>query len=262
VPALATATVGSGPPLVTLHASGLSSAQFSKLTALARDRFTVHGADLLGVGKTPMSASGTYALADEVDALLALLASLGEPAFVFGHSFGGLVAVEAALREPRRFRALALFEPVLLVLAMRAGSEEARAQCARVDEAARLDTSGGLEPWLERFIDWWNGPGFYRAMPESQRAQFLATAHQAHRQAGVVPASTVTEERLAGLDVPALFLVSERSPTAARESSRIAARAMPCAELAVIEGAGHMGPLTHAAEVNAIVLRFFQARRS
>jgi len=257
--ALAATPVGSGPPLVTLHASGMSSRQFGKLTVEAQGRFTVYGADLLGVGKTPMPADRPYSLAAEVDALLALLASIGEPAFVFGHSFGGLVAVEAALREPERFRALALFEPVIVVLAARSGSEEARAQCARVEEAKQLDTTGGLEPWLEWFIDWWNGPGFYRTLPEQARAQFLATAHEAHRQAGVVMTSTVSEEQLRGLAVPTLLVTGESSPTAARESAQIAQRAMPRAQLVSIRGAGHMGPLTHAPEVNRAVLELFGA---
>jgi pimeloyl-ACP methyl ester carboxylesterase len=257
--ALAATAVGSGAPLVTLHASGMSSRQFGKLAAEAQASFTVHGADLLGVGRTPMPEERPYSLEAETDALLALLASLGEPAFVFGHSFGGLVALEAALREPARVRALALFEPVIMVLAERSGSERARAEIARIEEATTLDVRQGLEPWLEWFIDWWNGPGFYRGLPEPARAQFLATAHEAHRQAGVVMTSTVSEARLRELSVPTLFLTGETSPAAARESASLAQRFMPRASLVTVRGAGHMGPLTHAAAVNAEVLRFFRS---
>lgn len=215
--------------------------------------------DLLGVGATAMPVDRAYSLEAEVDGLLALLASVDEPAFVFGHSFGGLVAIEAALRAPERFRALALFEPVVVVLADRDGSDAAKAEVEKIGELMKTLVDDGYARWMELFIDWWNGPWFFRSLPDAQKAQQLATAHEAWRQAGVVMQSTVTTEKLSGLDVRTLFLTGTTSPTSARESARIAADAMPRASLDIIEGAGHMAPLTHGPTVNAKVLAHFES---
>lgn len=257
--ALVAEPVGSGPAVIALHASGMSSRQFARFTKDAGGRYTVYAADLLGVGRTPLE--GAYSLAREADALLSLARSLPEPPRVFAHSYGGLVAMEALLREPSAFRAMALFEPVVVVLAMRHGSDEAKEQRARIETLMREDVSGGdYSRWIEGFIDWWNGAGFYRSLPAAAQAQYLSTAAEAHRQATEVPRSTVTVEALAKVTVPALFLTGESSPTAARESAAIAARAMPNGSIERIPGAGHMAPLTHASAVNAAVLRFFDAR--
>jgi pimeloyl-ACP methyl ester carboxylesterase len=257
-PPLAAASIGRGPPLVALHASGMSSRQYARLVRDGMSRFCVHAADLLGAGDTPLPA-GPYSLDAEVDALRALLDGLGEPAFVFGHSYGGLVAIETALRAPALVRALVLYEPVIFGLALREGSDEARAQIARIDEGMSVPVDGDYARWIEFFIDWWNGPGFFRALPAATQAQYLATAAQAHRQASAVSSNTVTREALSGLSVPTLLLTGVHSPRSARESAAIAADALPRGALRRIEGAGHMGPLTHAVAVNAEVFAFFDA---
>lgn len=249
---------GVGPPLVLLHASGMSSAQFGRLRREAATSFTVTTPDLLGVGATPMP-EGPYTLQREVDALLALLDTLPAPARVVGHSFGGLVAVEAALRAPTRFAALALYEPVIVVLAAHGGSDAAKAEVARIADLMTIPVDDGGALWVEQFIDWWNGPGFFARMPPAAQKPQLATALQAHRQAGVVGEASFSADDLRRLAVPTLFLIGETSPTAARESARLAAAAMPSARVDVVTGAGHMGPLTHAAAVNERLLQFLRS---
>ena len=250
---------GSGPPLVALHASGMSSRQFARFTRDASDRFRVHAADLLGVGRTPMPR-GPYALEGEVQALLALLRSLDAPAFIYAHSYGGLVALEAAVRAPERVRALALFEPVLFRLLHGCGDAEAEDQLRALDGFMDGLRGAGMSVWIEQFIDWWNGPGFYRTLPAPTQAQYLGTAPEAARQAGAVRESGLSLGALRSFDVPTLFFSAERSPTAARRCVALAAAAMPRATLRDLAGAGHMAPLTHPAVVHPAVLGFFDAQ--
>lgn len=249
---------GSGPSIITLHASGMSSRQWARFVRDASPRYRVFSADLLGVGRTALG-DAPYSLAREADALLALIDRMDAPVSLFAHSFGGLVAMEAALRAPSKIRSMALFEPVIVVLAREAGSPEARAQIAAINTLMARDVTDGYGHWLEGFIDWWNGPGFFQSLPSPARDQYLSTAHEAYRQAGVVPTSTLTVEALQSLQIPTLFLTGTTSPSAARESAQIAADAMPQARLERVEGAGHMAPLTHGSIVNSAVLAFFDA---
>lgn len=255
------AAASSSPPLLLLHASGMSSAQFARLRRVASEAgYDVSAPDLLGVGATPPVSS--YSLAAEVDAVVEQLRRQAAPSHVFGHSFGGLVALEAALRIPDRVASLCVYEPVIVVLAGRQGSARARAEVAAIDDLMQLPVDDGGRVWVERFIDWWNGPGFFAGLPGPAQAPHLASALASHRQAGVVRDATVTVENLAALAVPTLFLTGETSPTSARESAGIAAAAMPNARVEVIPGAGHMGPLTHGPAVNAATLAFFEQWRA
>jgi pimeloyl-ACP methyl ester carboxylesterase len=261
-PALVATTMGSGPPIVTLHSSGLSGRQFSRFAAEQKERATIYCPDLLGVGQTPLPAAPPFSLALEVDAVVGLLQTVatthGRPARVFGHSWGGLVALEAAVRAPQLVGCLAVYEPVIVGLAARDGSAEAKAQVARIADIMQIpiDDDGGRR-WVEAFVDWWNEPGFFARMPEAQRQQHVDTARQSWREASCVSQMTLSTTSLATLTVPTLFLVGETSPTSARESARIAAGAMPHAQLEVVTGAGHMGPLTHGPMVNGRVAAFF-----
>lgn len=64
-------------------------------------------------GRAPSGPLGDgYSLRTEIDDLHHVLDSLGEPAVLFGHSYGGLVAQEAAT-ERNDVRALVLYEPVV-----------------------------------------------------------------------------------------------------------------------------------------------------
>jgi pimeloyl-ACP methyl ester carboxylesterase len=251
--------VGAGPSIITLHASGLSSRQWARFVRDASARYRVLCADLLGVGRTSLG-DAPYSLSREVDALLALIDRLDDgPVSLLAHSFGGLVAMEAALRAPSKIKSMALFEPVIVALAREAGSPEACAQLDAIRTLMARDVTHGYDHWLEGFIDWWNGPGFFRSLPAPTREQYRSTAHEAYRQAAVVPTSTITLEALKQLPIRTLFLTGTTSPEAARESVQLAVDVMPHAQLERIEGAGHMGPLTHASVVNSVVLRFFDA---
>jgi pimeloyl-ACP methyl ester carboxylesterase len=51
----------------------------------------------------------------EVDDVLAVARTLGEPCLLVGHSSGGVVALEAAVRDPEAFAGLALYEPPVVI---------------------------------------------------------------------------------------------------------------------------------------------------
>jgi len=52
-----------------------------------------------------------------------------------------------------------------------------------------------------------------------------------------------------------LIMRGERAPAPTRLIAELLATLIPTARLVVIGGAGHMGPLTHAAAVNAAIAR-------
>ncbi|MGH9748316.1 MAG: alpha/beta fold hydrolase [Candidatus Polarisedimenticolia bacterium] len=102
---------GEGPDLVLVHGLGANHAfwRLDVLLPLAR-RFRVTVYDLRGHGYSGMPSSG-YTSADLAGDLVGLLDHLGiERAPVAGHSFGGVVALHAALRNPERVAGLALID--------------------------------------------------------------------------------------------------------------------------------------------------------
>jgi pimeloyl-ACP methyl ester carboxylesterase len=55
------------------------------------------------------------------------------------------------------------------------------------------------------------------------------------------------------LNCPALVLCGEHAPTPSRLIAEALPELLPVSRLTVVAGAGHMGPLTHAAEVSRLI---------
>jgi len=57
------------------------------------------------------------------------------------------------------------------------------------------------------------------------------------------------------LDFPVLILRGEHAPPPTRVIAESLSRLLPASRLLTVEGAGHMGPLTHPPEVAALIVR-------
>jgi pimeloyl-ACP methyl ester carboxylesterase len=246
-----------GPaPVVAFHSGGLSSRQWGKLAQAFAPRHRFLAPDFLSCGGSSpwveREGGPAYHYSIEVDLACALLDSLGGPVHLVGHSFGGLVALRAALRSPGRVLSLGLFEPVAFgLLAEEDGSveRESRRQLSALDGA-----EAGSEAWLQRFIDWWQGEGAWSQLPAPAKAQFLAVGRKLSLEVTTLRADRLTRQELRPLAAPALILRSERSPEAARHTCALLAEALPSGRLVQLDGAGHLAPVTHAEQVNGLLL--------
>jgi pimeloyl-ACP methyl ester carboxylesterase len=109
-PLVALARPGRGRPIVVVH--GMMADAYGWRDVVER---LVPERPALVVnrrGRRPSAPTGgSYSVATEVDDLLGWLAVLDEPVDLVGHSFGGLIAVEA-VRRGASARSMVLYEPV------------------------------------------------------------------------------------------------------------------------------------------------------
>lgn len=96
------------PPILLLHALGLNYTQW-ELVAPELARLTrVVGVDTLGCGHSARPTE-PYGLAEITESVCRLIDHLGlERPIIVGHSFGGRIAMEVALRRPGRVSGLVL----------------------------------------------------------------------------------------------------------------------------------------------------------
>lgn len=106
---------GKGLPLHFLHANGYPPECYKPLFELLKKEYSVFGMYLrpLWEDAKPQDLHNWHPLSDD---LLRFLSDreLG-PVIGVGHSVGAVVTLRAALRDPRKFRALVLIDPVLFV---------------------------------------------------------------------------------------------------------------------------------------------------
>lgn len=104
---------GQGPALIMVSGATATRAyQESSLAALA-PYFTTFSYDRRGRGDS--GDTTPYAVEREVEDIEALIDEAGGSAFVFGHSSGAVLALEAARLLPTKITKLALYEPPFII---------------------------------------------------------------------------------------------------------------------------------------------------
>jgi pimeloyl-ACP methyl ester carboxylesterase len=154
----------------------------------------------------------------------------GRPAAVVGHSYGGGVALAAALSSPASIRAVGAYEPPL-------------PWAPWWPHRSRPHTEPGA--FAEAFFRRMAGDAAWERLPERAREARRADGPALTAELGALreggPAFDVKE-----LAVPALFGRGERSLDRHRRAPAELAALAPHGELVEIDGAGHGAHLTHA----------------
>lgn len=101
---------GTGPTLLFVHGGVGDRSRWTPLFPLLESKFTACAMDRRGRGASGDAAE--YSLSKEAEDVAAVVNSRPDPVFVFGHSYGGVAALEAAFLTDRIAR-LMLYEPPL-----------------------------------------------------------------------------------------------------------------------------------------------------
>jgi len=250
---------GAGPGVVCLHSNASSSNQWRALGDMLAPRFRVLAADSFGAGKSPPWPSDrTVRLQDEVALLEPVFARAGDPFALVGHSYGGAVALIAALAMPQRVRALALYEPTLfsLIDAASPPPNEADGIRATATEAVAAVDAGDLDGAARCFIDYWMGPGAWNRTPEPRRGPIAASVANVGGWAAALFGEPTPLAAFSALNLPVLCIVGSESPASSLGVARLLTSVLSRVETVELEGLGHMGPITHPGAVNEAISSF------
>jgi pimeloyl-ACP methyl ester carboxylesterase len=202
-------------------------------------------------------------LDDQLALLDPVFQAAGDRFHLIGHSFGGAIALKAALSNRGRLLSLVLYEPVLfsVLLADAPESAEAREILAVRDETIRSVDQGDLDAAAEQFIDYWSGDGTWAATPENRRQAIAASMRAAKPEEHALFSDPTPLHAFAALDVPTLLLTGTRSKASVRAIARLLTPVLPRVRVEEIDGVGHMAPVTHPERVNPLIERFLEAAR-
>jgi len=255
---LAVQTIGSGLPLVLLHAFPLDHGMWVRQEPLGESlRLIVP--DLRGFGGSTGSVPrGIADLADDVAALLDAL-HVERPAVICGVSMGGYVAQHVAARHPDRVAALVLVDTKL-----EADTPEARA--ARGDLAGKVGRLGqsiladAMIPRLLAVPRSGADPAVVARHAENRgllqsliERQPVATIQAALAALGDRPDMT---DAMRHLRLPTLLVVGAEDQITPPACLEAAEGIMPNARLLIVPAAGHLVPLEAPEVFNPAVLGF------
>lgn len=252
---------GSGPGVVCLHSNASTSGQWRALMENLAPRFHVLAADSYGAGKSPpWPTDRPIGLRDEVALLEPVFARAGEPFTLVGHSYGAAVALIAAVRQPDRVRAVALYEPTLFAVVDAESPPPNDADGIRNAVAAAVAALEAHDPdgAAKCFIDFWMGTGAWDQTPEQRKGPIAASVASIRGWAHALFGEPTPLQAFSKLNVPVLYMIGTSSPAASRGVARLLTRVLPRVEVVEFAGLGHMGPVTHPEVVNEAIRRFLE----
>lgn len=244
---------GAGTPVLMLHAGASAGAQWTGYARALGVRTLAP--DLHGHGRTPIPPGLTadHAIDTFVADLLALLGP-SDRFHLVGHSFGGLVAIALALRAPDRVLSLTAIEPACFD-ALRLCDPLLHAQsCHEVAQLNSLVATDRPAQAMQQVLARW-GMAHWDLLTDTQRATLTAMA-PALLTIGLSAALRwhFDPTRLAALaHIPTLLIHGEHSPDVAAPICQTIAAAIPGSRCTLLEGAGHMLPLTHRSALKALL---------
>jgi len=256
---------GDGPGVVCLHANPGTGAQWQTLAERLLPDWHVVVPGTYGATRAPPRPSEPApTLAEALEGLEPAFAAAGDRFHLVGHSWGGALALRAALAYPERVESVAVYEPALFGLAREAdpGNPDLEALADVVHRGAQAVARGDREGAARSFIDFWKHPGAFDAMAPARRAQILGTIECVGSWWRTLSEDPTPLSAFAGLTVPVLVMTGRDTRAAARCVAEALVAAVPGAQVVRFAGLGHMGPLTHPERVLAVIEGFLSTRRA
>lgn len=247
---------GEGEPVVFIHGLGLDTRDWNyQFTELAKNHQVVRY-DMRGFGKSDMPTDQPYAHADDLKALLEFLGI--ESAHVFGHSFGGEIAINFALAYPEMVRSLVLIEPDIQgAQGLPALTPEEEASFAAVFAALEKEDNAGAALAI---VDMHPLVAVAKDVPDARELILSAFTDyqwfQFLNENPVVQPEIASAGRIEEITVPTLLVVGDSTTDYQKTEVDRLVEGLPDAEKVVFENSDHFPHVLYPDIFNTLVLDF------
>ncbi|WP_459990417.1 alpha/beta fold hydrolase [Methylosoma difficile] len=229
---------GQGEPVLLLH-GGLSNklSWFSQIPWLVAAGRRVVLVDTRGHGDSTSGNAGLNYQVFAKDALL-VLDHLGITSTdIVGWSDGGITALMLGLEAPQRVRRIVAISANFNPSGVKPEAPSASGQATQVWQTT-------ISPW---FRGWWSGAGERHPALEAEIKALWRIAPQ------------LEQTHLRAITAPTLVIVGEDDMIDLKHSSELAS-GLANGKLALVSGAGHAAPITHALAINQLIAAFLKIK--
>lgn len=276
---------GNGQPLHFLHANGYPPACYKPLLKLLQTDYRVFGMMLrpLWDGSKPEEINSWHPLTEDLLQFLASTAPTAPPSATdqstpvigVGHSIGAVVTLRAALRDPGKFRALVLIDPVLFVPSFmfywhifRLLGLGERFHPLIKGAKKRRNTFDDLETVFRRYRD----RGIFRYMSDEYLRIYIQGITRKAENGYELIYSPEWEahiyltslqdfdiwRNLSKLEVPTLFIRGAETDTFLEDAARLVKKKQPKVRVEALPKSTHILPLERPKEVFDIMQSFLK----
>jgi pimeloyl-ACP methyl ester carboxylesterase len=241
---------GAGPAIVFVPGSWGTRSAWRDVIEGLRGRFRIITTSLLGYGGTTERRTATHASIESEAEMV--IQRAGGPVHLVGHSFGGEVCLEVAVRNLVPLFTLTLIEPTVIKLLHRAGELDLDDQVTVMrNDYFRAFEHGGDKQAARHVIDFFGGSGSFDVLPQRVRdyvVQTTATNILDWQCAMAAPQTAYSR-----ISVATLILRGGNAHPALARSAELLRDTVPNASVVTVTGASHFMMATHAQRVAQLI---------
>jgi len=250
-------------PVIALHCSGAGANEWYSLAETLGDDYELLAPEHYGSASNgAWTGEHAFTLADDAARAIALIDSSQSKVHLVGHSYGGGVALHVALARSSQIASMVLYEPSAFHLLRQLGELGAEAFSEIAGVARQVGDgvlTGDYRRALAGFVDYWGGIGTWERMRPSAQRALICWAPKGPLDFHALIENPTPASAYRALKCPVLIMRGAHSLKPPRIIAERLAELLPDSRLLVIDGAGHMGPFTHASEVAALIVRHIAA---
>ncbi|HEY3992909.1 MAG TPA: alpha/beta hydrolase [Ktedonobacteraceae bacterium] len=260
---------GEGRVILILHPGMDTGKSYAQVAARLGKRYRVirlHRRQYRFDLKTDLRRGSPCTVAEEVDHVLAMVKAIGTPVFLFGHSSGGTVALEALAASPLSFVGGMIYEPASVIKSAGglhlAGDRierngEMGEELRRMRQALVEDQPGTAMGIFTQVVAGW--PSFLANPAGALTALFPAYRRLIPCQIDDLEALERLGVRLdvySRLNLPVAMVGGERSPDSLKEMVAAVADVLPRVERIPLSGQGHGGHIRDPKKLAEVIETF------
>lgn len=260
---------GEGPVILFLHPGMDTGKSYTQVAARLKRRYRVirlHRRQYRLDLKTDPLRGSPCTVAEEVDHVLAIVRAVGAPVLLFGHSSGGVVALEALVASPSSFAGGMIYEPASVITS----TEGLHLSEDRIERNGEVGE--GLRHARQALVE--GRPGTAIGIASQVIAGYPSfLANPAGALTALVPAyrrlipcqidDLEAMERLgmrldaySKLNLPMAMVCGERSPDYNKDAVAAVADALPKVERITLRGQGHTGHVRDPQQLADVIETF------
>jgi len=251
-------TAGKGLPIVFIHAGVADSRQWNNEFCSFSENHTVVRYDMRGFGKSE-PVDGEFSHLDDLTKLLEHL-NLDEPPILIGCSMGGGTALDYALREPDKVRALVLVDSAPSGLQIDLPTPPKFSLVEEAEKAGDLELVSELETQI-----WFDGDRPTESIDQKMRQlaydmNLIALRNDAKELGTRLPNSKIPAvERLSELQMPVLAIVGENDIPYAHAAADVMGTHISNYRRVTIANAAHLPNMDQPVEFEKVLVNFLEA---
>lgn len=252
-------TAGQGIPFVMIHAGVADSRQWNNEFAFFARDYRVLRYDLRCYGQSE-PVDGEFSHMGDLISLLDVL-EFHEPLVMMGCSMGGGLAMDFALTQPSRIRALIMVGSAPSGLELDAPTPAKFAEAEKAFESGDLDRVAEIETQI-----WFDGTD---RTPEQVNPAMRKLCYEMNRKAldnevrqlgkRLPNTETLSFDRLTNLNIPVLVIVGAHDTPYILAAADYMTEKIPSVQKVVIEDAAHLPNMDQPQEFREIVKTFLES---